>query len=71
VRLASVVQHHLIKAEARYLVDETQLNDSPSGMAGNWNNRNEYDVTHASGRSDQPALSIAQVNQFAEALYNL
>ena len=62
------VHHHLLKAEAKYLVNDEQMLTFRYG--GQLNNRNEYDVRRA-GRSDQPALSIAQINQFVEGLYNL
>ena len=62
------VQHHLLKAEGKYLINDEQMLTVRYG--GQLNNRNEYDVRRA-GRSDQPALSIAQINQFVESLYNL
>ena len=60
------VQHHLLKAEAKYLIDDVQSISLLYG--GQLNNRNEYDVRRA-GRSDKPALSLAQITHFLEGVY--
>jgi iron complex outermembrane receptor protein len=60
------ISHHLLKAEAKYLLNDEQMLTWRYG--GQLNNRNEFDVRR-SGRSEQPALSIAQNTQFVEGIY--
>jgi iron complex outermembrane receptor protein len=60
------ISHHLLKAEAKYLLSDEQMLTLRYG--GQLNYRNEFDVRR-SGRSDQPALSIAQNTQFIESIY--
>lgn len=62
------VQHHLLKLETKYLLNDKQFIKLTYG--GQLNHRDEFDVRRAD-RSDSPALSIAQQTQFAEANYTL
>ena len=58
------VTHHLLKMKAKYQPGEKTFFDFTYG--GQINNRREYDVRR-SGRSDIPALSLAQTSQFLQA----
>lgn len=57
------VQHHLVKYRGDLRISDTHVLKFRYG--GQWNNRQEFDVRR-SGRSEFPALSMQQVNQFFE-----
>ncbi len=61
------VQHHLVKVEGKYLLNDEQFVSIKYG--GQINNRNEFDVRR-SGRSDQPALSLQMINHFIEGFHS-
>jgi iron complex outermembrane receptor protein len=62
-----LVQHHLFKAKAKYLLNDEQFLSFQYG--GQLNKRNEYDVRRA-GRSDRPALSLEMISHFLEAYHS-
>ncbi len=51
------VSHHLVKSQLKYFIDDHQIVEFV--VAGQLNNRKEFDVRR-SGRTDIPALSLAQ-----------
>ena len=57
------VQHHLLKYRGDWRFSDHHILQFRYG--GQWNNRKEFDVRR-SGRSDSPALSLLQINQFFE-----
>lgn len=57
------VQHHLVKYRGDWRFNDHHILQFKYG--GQWNNRNEFDVRR-NGRSDSPALSLLQINQFFE-----
>lgn len=62
------VKHHLAKYKGDW-----QINDRNKILfkyGGQWNNRKEFDVRR-NGRSNEPALSIMQINQFLEVKNNI
>lgn len=61
------VQHHLLKLESRHVFNEHQSLNLKYG--GQVNNRKEFDVRRAD-RSDLPALSLLQWDQYLEGIYN-
>lgn len=62
------VQHHLLKLETNYLISDVQSLKIKYG--GQLDNRKEFDVRRG-GRSDIPALSLWQNNQYLDGIYNL
>jgi len=60
------VQHHLLKMETEYLINNHQFWHFKYG--GQLNDRKEFDVRR-SGRSDIPSLSLLQHQHFGEAVY--
>lgn len=60
------VQHHLLKLESRHIFNEHQSLNLTYG--GQINNRKEFDVRRAD-RSDLPALSLLQWDQYLEGVY--
>ncbi len=60
------VQHHLLKLESRHVFNEHQSLAVTYG--GQVNNRKEFDVRR-SDRSDLPALSLLQWDQYLESVY--
>ncbi len=60
------VSHHLVKFKTKYYYDESQTFDFV--VAGQLNNRKEFDVRR-SGRTDIPALHIAQTTSNIELKY--
>ncbi len=61
------VQHHLLKLESKFLIDDGRILTFRYG--GQLNDRKEFDVRRG-GNSDIPALSIEQFNHFAEVNFN-
>jgi len=61
------VQHHLLKLESKFLIDDNRILTLRYG--GQLNDRKEFDVRRG-GASDIPALSIQQFNHFAEATFD-
>jgi iron complex outermembrane receptor protein len=61
------VQHHLLKLESHFLISDVSSFQVIYG--GQLDNRKEYDVRRG-GRSDKPALSLLQNNQYLEATYD-
>ena len=61
------VQHHLLKLESMHIFNEHQSFKLTYG--GQVNNRKEFDVRRAD-RSDLPALSLLQWEQYLEGIYN-
>ncbi|MFT5020135.1 MAG: iron complex outermembrane receptor protein [Polaribacter sp.] len=60
------VQHHLLKLESNHIFNEHQSLSIKYG--GQVNNRKEFDVRRAD-RSDLPALSLLQWDQYLEGVY--
>lgn len=60
------VQHHLLKLESKYFINDTQALTFKYG--GQINRRREFDVRR-SGRTDIPALSLIQQSHYGEAVY--
>jgi iron complex outermembrane receptor protein len=60
------VQHHLLKLESRHIFNEHQSLNLTYG--GQLNNRKEFDVRRAD-RSELPALSLLQWDQYLEGVY--
>lgn len=60
------VQHHLLKLESRHILNEHQ--SVRITYAGQLDNRKEFDVRRAD-RSDLPALSLLQWDQYLEGVY--
>ena len=60
------VQHHLLKLESRHIFNEHQSLNLTYG--GQINNRKEFDVRRAD-RSELPALSLLQLDQYLEGVY--
>lgn len=60
------VSHHLVKGKAKYFINEHQKIELV--IAGQINNRKEFDVRR-SGRTDIPALDLAQNTLNAELKY--
>ncbi len=61
------VSHHLLKLESKYSISEKSFLNFKYG--GQLNQRKEFDVRR-SGRSETPALNLAQQSHFLEATFN-
>ena len=62
-----VVNHHLLKWDAKYFINDQNYLDFK--IATQLNSRREFDVRR-SGRSDIPSLSMRKSTSFAEATYH-
>ncbi len=61
------VQHHLLKLESKFLIDDHRVLTFRYG--GQLNDRKEFDVRRGGG-SDIPALSMQQFNHFIETTFD-